>query len=408
MEKPELLQGVDMAAFRAYQERARIASPEAELEEQKPSQERLAEELRTARDERDEYRRALDEMRQAVKNSTAEIRGMISQFGASPALEAESAADELSSAVSQLAGLFAAKRAAGGTALDLGALRPVRELGRGSYGSVMLCEDPRSSRPVAVKQFRGGQLEFTESFWREVRKLDWLRHPCVVSMLEFSPSQLKIATEFMAGGSLGDALRRKECPLFLSETSVAVIVCELVLGMQFVHSRGEIHSDLKPDNVLLDANGHAKLGDFGMCQALESARNLAKGIGTLRYMAPELADGECTAAVDAYSFGLILFEILTGSPVWNISAAFGIITAAHDASNRPNGVLDANGAVHARIKEVIRSCWQADPGLRPSFQGIFEVLVDIGFKITAGVDPSKVEAVVANIRAQEQQILGRQ
>jgi serine/threonine-protein kinase len=90
--------------------------------------------------------------------------------------------------------------------------------------------------------------------------------------------------------------------------------------MEFVHSYGEMGGELKPGNILLEANDHAKLRDFAMCRGLESASNLANGVGIPQYVASELADGECMPAADAYSFGLILFELVIGIAVWNIDS----------------------------------------------------------------------------------------
>jgi serine/threonine protein kinase len=144
------------------------------------------------------------------------------------------------------------------------------------------------------------------AFFREVDALVLPAHPCVVRTVGYClatplfPAQ--IGTEFATGGSLRDALPR------LDDTGKATIVVGIVLGMKFIHSRGAIHRDLKPANILLDDRGHPQSGDLGSSRFCDLKLALTSGVGTPLCLAPEMyEDADCTAAVDVYSFSLIVF-----------------------------------------------------------------------------------------------------
>jgi serine/threonine protein kinase len=99
----------------------------------------------------------------------------------------------------------------------------------------------------------------------------------------------------------------------MDNTSVAIIICGIVLGMRFIHSRRVIHRYLKPANILIDAWGLAKIGDLGSAQFLDARATQTTGVGTRRYMAPEMhKDAHNTTAIDVFAFVLILYELLVG------------------------------------------------------------------------------------------------
>jgi serine/threonine protein kinase len=190
---------------------------------------------------------------------------------------------------------------------DFRGLREVRVLGKGAFGVVKLLEDPSTHDQVAVKFFDSETTlasDRSSAFFREIDALVLLTHPCVLRIVGYClatrtlPAQ--IGTEFAVGGSLREALPT------LKDTGKAIVIVGVVLGMKFIHSRGVIHIDLKPANILLDERGHPKIGDLGSSRFCDLRSTMTSGIGTRLYIAPDMYDSaDYTAAVDIYSFSLI-------------------------------------------------------------------------------------------------------
>uniref|UniRef100_A0A1B8XU69 Protein kinase domain-containing protein n=1 Tax=Xenopus tropicalis TaxID=8364 RepID=A0A1B8XU69_XENTR len=120
-----------------------------------------------------------------------------------------------------------------------------------------------------------------------------------------------IAMEFASGGSLKDLLKKEH---HLKTRQVIFYSAEMVCGLQYLHSRGIIHCDLKPDNILISSEGHIKIADFGLAVEHVFGHDTTCGYrGTPKYMAPEvLADQRYNAAVDWWAFGIILCQMATG------------------------------------------------------------------------------------------------
>lgn len=159
-----------------------------------------------------------------------------------------------------------------------------------------------------------------------------LRHPNVVTLIGACPDAWALVYEYLPNGSLEDRLSCKDNSSPLSWQSRIRIAAELCSVLIFLHSRspqGIVHGDLKPANILLDANYVIKLGDFGICRVLGQDKLSENNTsfccitvpkGTLAYMDPEfLATGELTSKSDVYSFGIILLRLLTGKSALGIA-----------------------------------------------------------------------------------------
>jgi serine/threonine-protein kinase len=187
-----------------------------------------------------------------------------------------------------------------------------RRLGTGGMAEVWAARDLELDRRVALKLL--GPEADPARFEREAHAAAALSHPNVTQLFDYGSWQGRpyMVLELVPGGTLEDRLRDGR-PLPDAETER--IAREVAEGLTHAHSRGLVHRDLKPANVLFDAEGRAKIADFGIARmggdgTLTEAGTL---LGTAAYISPEQAAGEAsTAASDVYAFGVILFRMLTG------------------------------------------------------------------------------------------------
>ncbi|MGO8691622.1 MAG: protein kinase domain-containing protein [Thermoguttaceae bacterium] len=196
----------------------------------------------------------------------------------------------------------------------------LEEVGRGGMAVVYKARQIALDRIVALKTIlpsSAGAEEERTRFLREARVMALLQHPNVIQIHEigYSGDRPFLAMEFMGGGSLAASLAGKP----MSPQQAAALVAVLADAVQRAHQQGVIHRDLKPGNILLSAEGTAKIGDFGLAKwfALpNSSAQQTQVMGTPSYMAPEQAFGRCALgpAVDVYALGAILYELLTGRP----------------------------------------------------------------------------------------------
>ena len=192
-------------------------------------------------------------------------------------------------------------------------------LGRGGMGVVYRAYDQRLKRAVALKLVTPELAldeRFRERFARETELAMALEHPNVVPIYDAGDvdGRLYLAMRLVDGTDLG-ALLREEGPL---EPARALAICgQVAYALDTAHDKGLVHRDVKPSNVLLDANEHVYLADFGLTRRLEEQGALAgdgHSVGTPAYLAPEQIEGRpVDGRVDVYALGCVLYECLTGS-----------------------------------------------------------------------------------------------
>ncbi|MEZ6037924.1 MAG: protein kinase [Planctomycetota bacterium] len=194
-------------------------------------------------------------------------------------------------------------------------------VGRGGMGAVYKAVQKRLGRTVALKVMPkelGAQPEFRERFEREARVLATLNHPHVIAVHDFGAADgwCYLVTEFVDGVDL----RRLMALGHLSPTEALRIAPQICQGLQYAHERGVVHRDVKPENILIDANGQVKVADFGLAKVVTGAvspvaltRSTAV-LGTPHYMAPEQwrGSGAVDHRADIYALGVVLYEMLTG------------------------------------------------------------------------------------------------
>ena len=232
----------------------------------------------------------------------------------------------------QMGGLCPGERQRGEPGLDLGAelvsgrlLGPYRieaALGGGAFGTVFRAHDTTLDRTVALKVLRPGSPVPPQALLAEARTAAAVVHPnvCTIHAVETSLGPPMLVMEYVDGRPLAQLLDEHS----LTHETAAALARQVALGMAAAHAQGVVHGDLKPANILVTADGTAKVMDFGMARRRPASQSgddtilwdpaPSGGIsGTPAYMAPEQANGlPPTSASDVFSLGLVLYEMVTG------------------------------------------------------------------------------------------------
>ena len=195
-----------------------------------------------------------------------------------------------------------------------------RLLGRGGNSEVWLARDQELERAVAVKLLLGAGT--VPRFEREARSAASLSHPNIVGVFDYGDFEGRpyLVLEHVPGGTLDERLSAA-APGPLPDEQTSAIARDIAAGLADAHEHRIVHRDLKPSNILFDAEGRAKIADFGVARGLSDATLTTTGavVGTAQYMAPEQASGgEVGPESDVYAFGVILFQMLTGRPPFEV------------------------------------------------------------------------------------------
>ncbi|KAL6891246.1 kinase-like domain-containing protein [Trichoderma longibrachiatum] len=199
---------------------------------------------------------------------------------------------------------------------------PLRCLGKGTYGTVVLVKQRTTGKLYAQKQFKKASLvvhkKLVEQTKTERQILESVnRHPFVVKLFYAFQDQEKLylILEYGQGGELFTHLNTEK---MFSESVAAFYMAEMLLAISHLHDTlGVVYRDLKPENCLLDAEGHLLLTDFGLSKvAVDQSEDSCNSIlGTVEYMAPEVIQGKKYGkAVDWWSFGALAYDLMTGNP----------------------------------------------------------------------------------------------
>ncbi|KAF9606338.1 hypothetical protein IFM89_025006 [Coptis chinensis] len=260
-------------------------------------------------------------------------------------------------------------------------LEEFRELGSGTFGTVYYGK--WRGTDVAIKRIKKScfsgrsseQERLTKDFWREAQILSKLHHPNVVAFYGVVPDgsggTLATVTEFMVNGSLRHVLLRKDRAL--DRRKKLIIAMDAAFGMEYLHSKNIVHFDLKCDNLLVNLRDSqrpiCKVGDFGLSRIKRNTMVSGGVRGTLPWMAPELLNGSSSRVsekVDVFSFGIAMWEILTGEEPYANMHCGAIIGGIVNNSLRP-AIPDR---CDSEWRKLMEQCWAADPSVRPSFTEI--------------------------------------
>jgi serine/threonine protein kinase len=255
---------------------------------------------------------------------------------------------------------------------QLGRYRIVGELGRGAMGVVYRATDPAIGRTVAIKTIRirdiDGEQErdrLRERLFREARSAGVLSHPNIVTIYDMDEDDAVayIAMAFVNGPTLETILASNEP---LSGARMLRILRQAALALDYAHSKGIVHRDVKPANIMTDEDGSVKITDFGIAKFAATAHKsheTGSVSGTPNYMSPEQVQGhEVDGRSDQFSLAVIAYEILTGErpfPGEQLSTIiYKIVAEEQAAAHRLNGTLTP------RINEMLRKALAKDPVAR--------------------------------------------
>lgn len=263
----------------------------------------------------------------------------------------------------------------------------ISAIGKDGMGEVFLAQDTKLDRKVALKIL---PPEFAEDkdrmsrFVREAKSASALNHPNIITIYEIGESDGThfIATEFIDGKTLNDY--KKANPL--NYKSALEIAIQVASALDETHHAGIVHRDIKPDNVMVRANGLAKILDFGIAKLSESPKSLGEEdataiqkpstspgmiIGTANYMSPEQAKGKVVdARTDIFSFGVLLYEMMAGHLPFEGENALEMIGAI--LHKEPNPL---NADIPTEITKIINKCLRKDRDER--YQTIKDVFNDL-------------------------------
>ena len=257
-----------------------------------------------------------------------------------------------------------------GSLLD-GRYRVIRHLGSGGMASVLLCEDERLAREVAVKRLHADSpVDVEQRFTREAKLGASLNHPNLVSVFDTATDDegVLIVMEYVEGEPLSKTLRRGP----LRPEEVASMVRDLGDALDHAHSQGVVHRDVKPANVLIRSDGVTKLADLGIATASDHTSITRSGtvLGTAAYMAPEQLDGRGAGPpADVYALAAISFEALSGRRPREGGTPMEI---AHKiATEGAPDLLDAWPSAPPEAAKALKRGMAFDPEDRPASAGEF-------------------------------------
>jgi serine/threonine-protein kinase len=277
----------------------------------------------------------------------------------------------------------------------------VREIGSGGMSTVFLGRDEILDRPVAVKILAPGLEDSNVSsrFRREGRTAARLSHPNIVQVYDAGEDELDgheasyIVMEYVSGGDLKRVVERRGP---VPGTMLSRVGADAAAGLAHAHGRGIIHRDVKPQNILIDEYGSAKLTDFGIARALDAdySTSTSSYLGTAAYSSPEQLRGErITPKCDVYSLGMTLYHAAVGEPPFS----GGPIEVANQQVTKAPVPPRARGAsIGERLEALILDCIAKDPADRPDAAHLHEKFLQLSAASGGAEAADAIKAVTTN------------
>ena len=254
----------------------------------------------------------------------------------------------------------------------------IEEIGKGGMGTVYKAYDGKIREVVALKLLKpeiASDLEVVERFRNEIKLARQVSHRHVCRMYDIGEEWLSIyiSMEYVAGEDLKSFIRRSG---HLNEAKAVGLARQIAEGLAEAHRIGVVHRDLKPQNIMIDRDGNAKIMDFGIARSLHTRGVTGTGviIGTPEYMAPEQADGrDVDSRADIYALGAVLYEMVTGRVPFEGQTPLSIVLKHR--SEPPADPQTVNAQISTGLSRIILRCLEKERARR--YQSASEVLEDL-------------------------------
>ena len=283
----------------------------------------------------------------------------------------------------------------------VGKYRITKVIGSGGMGVVYAAHDSIISREVAIKFLSGkaaGDDTALKRFVQEARAVGQLNHPNVVGLFDVDQTDgtWYLVMELVDGGTASDLLESKTTISWQRATRIIADACR---GLVAAHTKGLIHRDIKPDNIMITADGTAKISDFGLAKIQDSAAptltQINQVLGTPHYMSPEQCRSSAVdARSDLYSLGATYFDLLTGSPPYSHSTDVMQIMFAQCNEPTPDPGKLADD-LPPLCRGIIEQAMAKDPADR--YQSAQEMLTDLLILLDGSTDSRDSLAVAQRL-----------
>ncbi|XP_047020396.1 serine/threonine-protein kinase Nek8-like isoform X1 [Helicoverpa zea] len=251
-------------------------------------------------------------------------------------------------------------------------LNVLKTVGKGTYGNVYLCEKRDSPQMTIVKDIELNikLQDHKQDIANEVKILSSLNHSNIIKCYAcyYTDNHVMISMEYATSGNLAEYMYQR-CPNLLQQQEILFYFCQVLLGVNYIHSKNIIHRDLKAENILLTGkNGVVvKIGDFGISKMLASAKKTSTVIGTPYYLAPELCEGKpyCSKS-DVWALGCLLYEMCTHKRAFDAETLVGLVKAITSGNVHPIDLTIYDRS----MQDIVDAMLSILPDKRPSIKDL--------------------------------------
>ena len=262
---------------------------------------------------------------------------------------------------------------------QLGNYEILEQIGCGGMGVIYRARQRHSRRIVAVKRvlsYRADSHGALQRFRREAQAVASLDHPNILPIYEVSESEDGLPFFSMKLAEKG-SLAENAASLRDEPRKCVQLMVKVARAVEYAHSRGVLHRDIKPGNILLNDRGEPLVSDFGLAKLLDGNDDLTRSLttfGTAGFIAPEQANGaaaDVTPAADVYSLGAVLFNVLAGRPPFLGSNPVSVIRKASETPAPKLRTLSRNSGIDRDLETICARCLERDPEARYQSAGDF-------------------------------------
>jgi len=236
--------------------------------------------------------------------------------------------------------------------------------GKGGFGRVYFAKNKKTGKQVAIKKLKADCFKIRRESAIEISFLTYLSHQNIVSFENVYDvdGEIWIVMEYLDGGTIHKALKQTH----LSESQMAFIADQMLLGLKYLHSNDIVHRDIKGDNVMMTVKGEIKIVDLGLCIDLTEYSPGSRGAGTLSWMAPEvIRTSRSGTPSDIWSFGMTLLEMALTYPPYNDNHILGLFKLLTETFEPVSEILKG-GKWTEQFIHIIKVCLHPDPDRRPT------------------------------------------